>query len=80
MFEKVAADLFVQLAAKLVPPLPSGATDAEADEVMEASAACAKQAIMSASTFMREYEDVADIVALADDNGDQLTGLGAERA
>lgn len=69
MFERVAADLFVQLAAKLVPPLPIGATDAEADEVMEASAACAKQAIMSASAFMREYEDVADVVAMADDNG-----------
>lgn len=67
MFEKLAADLFVQLAAKLVPPLPSSATDAETDEVMEASAACAKQAIVSASAFMREYEDVADVVALADD-------------
>ena len=31
MFEKLATDLFVQLAAKFVPPLPSGATDAEVD-------------------------------------------------
>jgi hypothetical protein len=78
MFEKLATDLFVQLAARLVPPLPSGGTDAEADEVMETSSTCAKQAIMSASAFMFEYADVEHVVAMADDNGDRLTGLGTE--
>lgn len=79
MFEKLSTELFAQLAVRLVPPLPSGATDAEVDAVEEASAAAAKQAIISASAFMLEYADVADAVAAADDNGDRLSGLGAEK-
>ena len=69
MFEKLATELFVQLAAKRVPPLPVGASDAEADEVMEASTACAKQAVMSASAFMVEYADVAALVEASDEDG-----------
>lgn len=79
MFEKLATDLFVQLAAKFVPPLPSGATDAEVDAAEEASAAAAKHAIIAASAFMLEYADVEHAVATADDNGDRLSGLGTER-
>ena len=67
MFEKVVTELFVQLAARRVPPLPANASDAEADEAMEASAACAKQAIIAASALMVEYRDVEDTVALADE-------------
>lgn len=67
MFEKVVTELFVQLAARRVPPLPVNASDEEADEVMKASAACAKQALVAASALMVEYRDVEDAVALADE-------------
>lgn len=80
MFEKLSTELFAQLAVRLVPPLPSGATDAEVDAVEEASAAAARHAIIAASAFMLEYDgDLADAVAAADDNGDRLSGLGAEK-
>lgn len=77
MFEKLATELFVQLAVRTAP-LPHDASDVEADEFDEQSRARARQAIIAASAFMLEYADVADVVNQADANGDRLTGVGSE--
>lgn len=66
MFEKLATDIFVRLASRTAQ-LPPFSSNKEVDVAEEWALAATKQAIISASVFMREYEDVADVVKLADD-------------